>query len=628
MNTKLRLTVGAALVASALSTLAADFEFGNGLKASLSGTATLGTTLRMDDPNPEVYALIPSTVVGAKPGLLIGQTGGSDLNYAKGHAVSTVAKAVLDFDVHGKNLGFFLRASAWHDFVLGHDNAAYGNYPNGFTPNAPLSDRGLAPEAKFSNIIAREAYLYGKFDGAGVDKVDVRLGRQVLNWGLSQFFNGGISTAVNPVDFASQLRPGALPSEAKVPVGMLSVALSNGKDWEFNGFLPYEFRSAVMPGCGSFFDVASIVQPGCSFSGAIAAPIAGTPLSTLQSLTEHSLLASGYYLHRNPDLTPSVAGNVGLSMRLSAPSWNTDFRGYLLNTASSIYNAYYITIENVNGATLPAGLAGGLGRLANPNGLKYGVTFAPSVHTLGFSFDTKLDPTLRLFGELAYRANQPLGMSPIDLLNAGLLRAPTTLLAIQTNVLATPAGSNFEAYQRFGVTTANLGVNKVFAKALGAERVVLAGELGMSQVSDLPDPTTMRFGRGLAYGSAPYVGVNGALTACSESAPGLNGVPGKTCTSDGFVSSSAWGLRGRIAATYANVLGGAALTPSLTLAKDVSGYSYDGTFSQGRVTARAALRADWGKRYFGEVAYTYMGGGNYNLMLDRSNLSLTAGVNF
>ena len=255
------------------------------------------------------------------------------------------------------------------------------------------------------------------------------------------------------------------------------------------------------------------------------------------------------------------------------------------------------------------------------------VIFTEGTHMYGLSFDTKFDPTSRVFGEVAYRPNQPLGMSPIDLLTASLLRAPTSLLQIQKSFLSVPAGGTFDAYDRFGVITANLGTNKVFIKTLGAERIVIAAELGMSHVDSLPDQSVMRYGRGLAYGAAPYL-LNGTLTACSESAPGLNGVPGKTCSNDGFVSSNAWGLRGRISATYADVLFGATLTPSLLLAKDVKGWSYDATFSEGRMTARTALRADWGQRYFGEVAYTHFGGGQYNLMADRSNLSLMAGLNF
>ena len=623
-----KLAFTTALVASAVSAMAADFKFDNGVEARVSGTATFGTMIRMDDPNPNSYALIPSTKVpGATPGQLVGQTGGSDLNFSKGSAVSTVLKALVDLDVHGKNMGVFLRASAWNDFSLGHDNAAYGNYPNGFKPGTPLSDSGFTEEARFSNAVMRDAYVWGRFEGDNQSKLEMRAGRQVLNWGVSQFFNGGISMATNPYDLAAQFRPGALPQEGRLPLGMVSMNLAYGKDWGWDGFIPYESRSSNLSGCGTFFDAASIVQPGCNFAAAIGAPIAGTPLSTMPSLTEQALLSSGYYVHRSPDATASSTGQFGLSLRYTAACWGTEFKGYLMNTSHSLPNIYRVTVENINGATLPAGLAGGLGRLTNPNGLKYSVVFPEGVRLAGLTFDTKLDPTFRVFGELAYRANQPLGMGGTDLLTGFLLRAPTSLLAQQRNILSVPAGGTFDGYDRYAVTTANLGSNKVFPKTLGAERVIVAVELGYSHVGDLPDPAVMRYGRGLAFGAAPYL-VNGVLTPCAETAPGLNGVPGRTCTNDGFVSTDAWGLRGRIAATYGSAATGAAWTPSLTIAKDFKGYSYDGTLSEGRLTARLALRGDWGKSYFGEMAYTHFGDGNYNLLADRSNLSLMAGVNF
>ena len=157
---------------------------------------------------------------------------------------------------------------------------------------------------------------------------------------------------------------------------------------------------------------------------------------------------------------------------------------------------------------------------------------------------------------------------------------------------------------------------------------MLAAEIGGSFINGLPDPSVMRYGRPLGYGPAAYATATGALSACSETPAGLAGVPGKTCTFDGYMSKTAWGVRGRIAATYYVAAAGANLTPSLTVAKDIAGYSYDGTFSEGRLTWRAALRADWGKRFYGEVSYTGMGGGNYNLMADRSNLGLVAGWNF
>ncbi|MBV8501338.1 MAG: DUF1302 family protein [Paucibacter sp.] len=624
------LALTAALVSAALPALAADFKPVDGVTASVSGTATLATMIRMEDPSASDYALIPSTkVAGATPGQLIGQTGGADLNFANHHAVSTVLKAVVDLDVHGQNLGLFVRGSAWHDFVLGHDDAAYGNYPNGYKTGTPLSDAGFTPEAKFSNAMLRDAFVYGRFENAETQlKGEARLGRQVLNWGVSQFFNGGIGMATNPYDLASQMRPGALPQESRLPLGMFSVKLDLGKAWGLDAFVPYESRASSLPGCGTFFDTASISQPGCNLAGAVGAPIAGTPLNTMNSLTEQVVLTSGFYVHRSADVLPSgIDGQFGLSLRYLAAGLGTEFKGYLSRTTHPLPNIYRVTVENVNGGTLPAGLAGGLARLTNPNGLRYSLVYPEGVRMAGLSFDTRLDAGLRVFGEMAYRANQPLAMGGTDLLTASLLRAPTSLLALNRNYLATPAGAAFDGDDRHPVTTANLGFNKVFAKVLGAERIVVAAEAGYSHVGELPPTTQMRYGRGLAFGAAPYL-VKGTLTPCAETAPGLNGVPGKTCTSDGFVSETAWGLRGRVAATYASAWLGAALTPSLTVAKDIQGYSYDGTFSEGRLMARMGLRADWGKAYYGEIAYTHFGGGKYNLLADRSNLALAAGLNF
>lgn len=623
-----KLALIAAVVSQAFPVVAQDAKAADALDVSFHGTLTAGTTIRTEDPNPSNYALIPSTMVpGATPGQYVGQTGGSDLNYSKGQAVSTVVKALVDLDIHGKTLGLFVRANAWNDSVQGHSNVAYGNYANGYKTNTPLSDNGLAPEAKFSNAVFRDAYLYGKFDLGEQGKLDARVGRQVLNWGTSQFFTGGIGAATNPLDLAAQLRPGALPQEGKLPVGMVSLSFNSGKAWGVDGYVPYEFRSTVLPGCGTFFDTATIVQTGCNLAGAIAAPIAGTPLASMATLTEQSLLGSGYYLHRSADGTPADSGQYGLSVRYAAASLNTEFRGYVMNSHQSLPNIFRVTVENVGGATLPAGLGGGLARLSNPNGLKYGIVLPESTQTVGASFDSKLGPATRVFGELAYRPNQPLPLTGTDMLTGFLLRAPNSLLQLRKNILAIPAGGTFDGFDRYAVTTANLGINQVIPKVLGADRVVLAAEVGLSNVAGLPDPSILRYGRALAFGAAPYQ-INGALTACAETAPGLNGVPGKTCTNDGFVSSNAWGLRARVSATYADALFGAALTPSLTLAKDVSGYSYDGTFSEGRLMTRVGLRADWGKRFFADVTYTGLSGGNYNLAADRSNLALVAGMNF
>jgi hypothetical protein len=232
------------------------------------------------------------------------------------------------------------------------------------------------------------------------------------------------------------------------------------------------------------------------------------------------------------------------------------------------------------------------------------------------SFNTKLDQTAGLFGEVAYRPNQPINLNATDIVNAFVLRSGPIAQNKGTNAI--PVGGTFDAYDTFGVATASLGGNKVFPKSLGADRVVLAGELGFSHVNGLPDTNYLRYGRALAYSAAGYAGG----PACVDS------VPGKTCTSDGYITTDAWGLRALASAVYPNAVGGAMLTPSLLVAADISGYSYDGTFSQGRLTVRPGIRADWGKDYYAEIQYNMYSGGNYNLLVDRSFVSLVAGARF
>jgi len=666
------------LIASTLPALAVELQASDSVKIKIDTTLSLGTTIRTNAPNPSEYAYIPSTTVsGAAPGLLTGQTGGSDLNFKKDRPVSTVGQGMFDLTVQSGRVGLFARAAVWNDFELGTGSAAYGNYPNGYAPGAALSDHGFQQGARFSDGMLRDVYVFGTVDLGAQRRLDVRLGRQVLdwngnqsilsgNWGGARMIAGGINAAVNPQDFAAQLRPGAIAEEARVPVGMLSLHLVTGKQWGADAFLPYEAREAVLPGCGTFFDIISVVPPGCNLGSAIPFPIPvpGSPVPTVASLTERSLLVSGQYLRRLPDQVASGGGQFGLAGHYVFEAVHTEVSAYALNTPTSMpyfqvkmpsvlwptgiaitapaalapYGAYYSAFERLNpyAGYVPRGVVTNPAFAPLPagsgNGLDYGIVYPKSVHLLGLSFNTELGAATRVFGEVAYRSNQPLSYNLNDVLNATLLAAPNSLLNEQRGVLSIPAGGLLQAYDRKPITTASAGFNQVFLKALGAARIQVSGELGLSHVGDLPDPNVMRYGRAFAYGSAPYLDARtGAMTAttaaCETGQVGLRYAPG-TCTTDGFVTSTAWGWRLAAAAVYPNALLGATLTPSLTLADDVHGYSYDGSFSQGRIAIRPALHAAWTRGYYADIAYTHMGGGHYNLMADRSNLMLSVGARF
>ncbi|MHA7598873.1 DUF1302 domain-containing protein [Alicycliphilus sp. T452] len=582
-----------ALTLACVQAHALEFKTENGLEGKINGVLTLGTQIRTKDPSPDAYsAVVSPSVPGVPRGHLAGQNGGPDLNFYKGDQISTVLKGVVDVDLKKGDIGFFVRANAWKDFALGENNVAYGNFPNGFTPHMPLSDQGFAGSSKFSNAEIRDVFLYGSTALSDGKKLEGRFGRQVLNWGGARLIGGGINSVINPTDFSSQFRPGAQAFEGKLPLGMLSAKLVAGEAWSMEGFAAFEHRGNVYAGCGTYFDVTSFIAQGCnmiSFAGA----------------SEQQRLATNQYVHRTPDADPKGLGHYGLSAGFKSDALKTDFRLYAMNT-TAVTPSFRMTVNS----TTPS----------SPANSNYGLIYPENVSLFGVSFSKKISPELTTYGEIAYRPNQPISFNASDLLGAFYGRSPNSLLALRKNILAVPVGGTFDAYDRFGVVTGSMGASKIFSKALGAARVVLTGEVGFSHINGLPSQDMLRFGRGTAFGAAAYVGPTGALTACNET------VGGKQCTKEGYVTSNAWGLRVGASAVYPDALAGATWTTSILVGKDVKGYSFDGTFSEGRAAARVGVRAEWSKKYFAEVQLSKYLGGRYNLMVDRDYLTMVAGV--
>jgi hypothetical protein len=79
------------MAAACLQAAAIDIQLGEGTEAKFHGAVTWGTQIRTESPSPDAYADWPSRVVPGTPkGNLQGQTGGSNLNFAKGQAISNV----------------------------------------------------------------------------------------------------------------------------------------------------------------------------------------------------------------------------------------------------------------------------------------------------------------------------------------------------------------------------------------------------------------------------------------------------------------------------------------------------------------------------------------------------------
>lgn len=143
----------------------------------------------------------------------------------------------------------------------------------------------------------------------------------------------------------------------------------------------------------------------------------------------------------------------------------------------------------------------------------------------------------------------------------------------------------------------------------------LSAEAGLKYVHDLPDTDQIRYGRP-GFGSAPY----GKAAKCTG--------PAARCADDGFITPFAWGTRIKGEINYRNVLPGLDLTPSLTLVYDIEGHAYDGVFSEGRYAQILSVNGDYKNTYTFDLSYLNTGGGDYNLVADRSLLEASVGIRF
>ncbi len=587
---------------SALPGWAADWNMGADTRLGLKMTLTAGTSHRLEAPDPAVLGTLSSARLSLGPGQLGGNAGGNNLNFKRGQAVSTVLKGLVELDLKRRQSGVLARLKIWHDFALENQNRPYGHAANGFQPNVPLNDRGFEPNARFSNAQFADVYGFTRFELGKNLHLDARLGRQSLDWGVARTITGGIND-INPVDFPARFRPGALPQEGHVPVGMLYASLKSGQGYAVDAFVRYESRHNVILPCGTFYALANFTAPGCNYVSVLGAAGVDDP----------SAFASGRFPRRQADVIPSGSGQYGFSVRYAAKN---------LGVGLGLYAARY----HSNAASLLAinpNIAGGYGTLANrltdPNGVRYQVGFAPDIRLIGLSAASLVNPAsdnARWFAELSWRPNQPLNFNASDLVSAFLTRSPNSALnrARQTNSL--PPGAVFWGIQRFAVAQASVGAGYSWHKIAAAEKVSLTGEAGFSRVAGLPPPGVLRFGRSDDYGTAAISGLPCVDTTLAQ----------KSCALDGFITPSAWGYRISVDARYQ--AWSAQWTPSLLWSHDVRGYSWNGGFLQGRRMVRASLRVDWGGAYFAQTQYNRITGGAYNNQIDRDTLTLAMGVTF
>ena len=571
---------------------AVEFRAGE-IDVSLRGVVGAGTAFRTEDTDPALVSRVNAAAAG-----VVGTAAGGrnqddgNLNFRRGDAVSTVAKAFVDLEAKYQNLGLQVSALAWHDFVLTDGKRPWGNLPNNLTPFVPLGETADDAYGRFGGAALLQANVHGTFDVGG-RPLHLRVGNQLMRWAVPTTIATGL-TIINPLNNPALFRPGALvPDETLIPFPAAFARFGVTPALDLEAFYQFAFRRTEPLGCGTFYSTVDYLADRCDKI------LVGAGLNDRQSL------ALAAFAKRAPDVEPDDAGQFGLGA------------GYKVEALATRFGAYFTQYHQrtpLIGA-IKAGRPGVPIIPGDPDGLnpQYFAQYPEDIRVFAANAVTRL-PDLLIFAEVAHRTNQPLQLHSNDLTNAFLSTTAPSLLRAEIDAL--PFGARYAAYDRYGVTDVVIGANRQLPGVLGATMLSLGGELGGKFVHDLPDPTVRRYGRADVFGFGPVNGV------C------LPPVTPISCTNDGFTTDAAYGARARAALTYTNLLPATELTPSVSYGYDLKGWSYDAAFSEGRQFAAIGLRAEYQKRIAAEIAYIPQWGGRYSVVRDRDVMSFAVSARF
>ena len=548
-----------------------------------------------------------------------------NLNFDTG-IVSNTLKATVDVDFATKNFGIFVRGSGFYDYELKQGDRA----------RTPISDAALDWAGSRAELL--DAYAWLKFR-VGKGGGEIRVGRQVLNWGESTFIQGGLSS-INSVDVAAIRVPGAELREAFRPAGMVWGSVDLSQSLSLEGFYQFEWEGTVIDPPGTYFSTNDFAGLGGDtvFLGFATTPDTGlSPWPWYTGPTDRPLMG----VSRGPDREPKDDGQYGAALRWFASGLGgTEFGLYYMNIHSRLptVNGISGTLEGALAAT-PAGGAAALAvyhYFAVPPGVSaqvdaiaaqmaqlagtdafastasYFVAYPEDIKLYGLSWNAQLGTSGIAFqGELSYTQDKPLLIDDVELLFAAL--SPISAGLAATNQVV-PGGAGFSeeilGYRRLDATQFQFTLTKVWGAVLGADQGVLVLEMAQDHIFDMPSKDVLRF-----EGPGTYTSGNPL-----HEAPGGAHAGKPYEQPEHFADPNSWGYRlaGRL--TFNGAIGAFNLMPRFGWRHDVSGVTPGpgGNFLEGRKALTVGIAAQYQNSWEFDLSYTnFSGASRWNLTNDR-----------
>ena len=461
------MTVAAVLAAgSCPSARAVSFHSSSGdWTGSWDTTIGYGEGWRVSGPDCRLVAIADGGC-GYSPNIDDG-----DLNYRKKAAFSEALTGVTELALNYKDKGgIFVRGSGLYDF----------EGMNATTDHIQLAHDAKGVVGSYTRLL--DAFGFWRFD-LGTLPSELRLGRQVVDWGESTFLPNGLNE-VNHFDVTALQVPGAELKQALLPDEMAVFNLQLSKNLSTQLLYLFDWHEDIIEPDGAYFSTNDFAGAGGNrvFIGFGAISDQGVDFTSLGG----TLIRDFQAVPRLPDKKPSQSGQLGVNFKLYLPNFGqgTQLGLYFLNYTSrlpvvSAQTGTPAGLGNAYGAARAAGaaaqaLAAGLpfaaavatgaavgqqsaaanngnmsaataqqyatigantllaggnvnNQASNLATYEYGKTaglyesFPQDIKMLGVSFNTQIQKTgTALQGEVTFRHNVPLQLGSVELLYATL----------------------------------------------------------------------------------------------------------------------------------------------------------------------------------------------------------------
>jgi hypothetical protein len=239
-----------------------------------------------------------------------------NLNYDQWDVFSAPLSGMSELEVKLENMGIFVRGSYFLDPV---------NTDKESTRRTDLTDTAVSRLGRRARLL--DAYVYGDIP-VGDMPVNLRLGNQVINWGESIFYAGGIAQT-NSFDMTKLRGAGAEIKQAYLPAPMVQAQFSPIANLDISAYYQFRWNETELDPVGTFHSLEDAVGPGAIglFYGPGLGGFGDPAASGVDAQTQF-LLGTGIPLIA--DREPSHSGQWGVSGRYFVEALDTEFGLYYM----------------------------------------------------------------------------------------------------------------------------------------------------------------------------------------------------------------------------------------------------------------------------------------------------------